>query len=41
MVGNSGVMFLQSVPAAHAFSEDGYDIQWATNVLGEDHPVCH
>ncbi|EIM79661.1 NAD-P-binding protein [Stereum hirsutum FP-91666 SS1] len=31
---NGGVMFLTSAPQADAISEDGYDIQWATNALG-------
>jgi hypothetical protein len=29
-----GVMFLTSAPHALDITEDGYDIQWATNALG-------
>jgi NAD(P)-dependent dehydrogenase (short-subunit alcohol dehydrogenase family) len=31
---NGGVMFLTSSPHAMDVTEDGYDIQWATNALG-------
>lgn len=30
-------MFLTNPPKELDFTEDGYDIQWGTNVLGECH----
>ncbi|EJD00113.1 NAD-binding protein [Fomitiporia mediterranea MF3/22] len=34
LINNGGVMFLTATPESQAITEDGYDIQWGTNVVG-------